>query len=587
MPDRLLRVVILSRSSQWGLGQDSKLVEQVLKEIMLSHKQYRLESIDHMDPVSFLGGRAPKAVDLHIHLEMPCRAAMPWAKTNILVVNPEGWITASWNWALQPVTKGGMNFILFKCQSARNLFPDVEETRAKLIRWRAPPRTWSAPVSAPSKVLYLLGSSVNKLNMAKQVLPWWKATWPELHVRGSKEVIESLSTCSISPNVTFDATYLSEEELGRLQATYPLHLLATQAEGFGYVFSECIQSGALPIWSDIPVYQEYYGSTLGSVGRIVTTPLPPSSMKESGYTCSKESFVSAVESVLTLSKEERMSYVSSLQGVLPIYTRQFRAGWKQCMSIAPTRPALPPVPPAILPTVAILTLTHNRKKWWQNMAENILRSTYPKDKIVWVVVDDSKSEERVDRQVQQFQKECTSIRLIYVSIPTVQTIGEKRNRAVESAIHTGASFFLSMDDDDYYPPTSILARVSWMQRSEGRVWGAAYCSTLPLYDARKYVSAMNVPPLTLKPEERVSEASLIFTKAFWDVKKFPTISVAEGERFLEGRLHETIEIPPEGVIVALQHSGNATSRRVPAEQEPNGCHYGFSDEYFSYLSTIA
>ena len=126
-----------------------------------------------------------------------------------------------------------------------------------------------------------------------------------------------------------------------------------------------------------------------------------------------------------------------------------------------------------------------------------------------------------------------------------------------------------------------------MQKGSVRLWGAAYCATIPLYDARKYISAVNVPPLTLAAEERVSEASLVFTKVFWQEKNFPASSMAEGESFVKGRVHETIEIPPDGVIVAIQHSANASSRRVPEEKEPNGCHYGFSDEYFSYLSTIA
>jgi hypothetical protein len=104
-----------------------------------------------------------------------------------------------------------------------------------------------------------------------------------------------------------------------------------------------------------------------------------------------------------------------------------------------------------------------------------------------------------------------------------------------------------------------------------------------MYHTQKYISAINVPPLDLAPEERVSEASLCFTRDFWNARKFADVSVAEGETFLAGRMEKTLEIPPEGVIVSFLHGGNSTSRRVPAESEPNGCHYGFSDEYFGYL----
>jgi hypothetical protein len=70
--------------------------------------------------------------------------------------------------------------------------------------------------------------------------------------------------------------------------------------------------------------------------------------------------------------------------------------------------------------------------------------------------------------------------------------------------------------------------------------------------------------------------------------KFPAaVSVAEGEGFLERRTEETVEIPPEGIIVSFLHGANATSRRVPESSEPNGCHYGFDDEYFAYISGLA
>ena len=568
-----LRIVILSRTSPYGLGQDAKLVEQVLREVAIKNRLYTIQTIDHLDPLQFVGGRLPRSVDVQIHLEMPCRAAMPWAQTNLLLVNPEGWETAAWQWALRPIAEGGMNQVIFKCEAAKALFPEVVD-RAKVLHWRSPPMDLRT-TRKESKAIFLLGGSVNKLDAAKLLIPWWTPAYPSLTVYGSTEAIALLPTPPA--NVTYSAGYLTEEEKHRIQQTAKYHVVASAAEGFGYTFAECAKIGAVPIWTALPVYEELWGSAVGTVGKIVVSPNPSSTKKDSGYTFTEAAFRTAMDSIISVESN------SALQTLATNYTTDFRQGWRRSLILPATAvPLLPPKPLFPLPIVALLTLTHNRSKWWQNMAENILRSTYPKDKIVWVVVDDSRSEERVDRQVQQFQTAHPSIQVFYKSLSRKCSIGEKRNTAVESAIGTGATLFMNMDDDDYYPATSIIARVSWIQK-----YGAAYCATLPMYDSRKYISAMNVPPLTLKPEERVSEASLIFTKAFWEEKKFPTISVAEGESFLAGRIHQTIEIPPEGVIVAIQHSGNATSRRVPAEQEPNGCHYGFTDEYFSYLSTIA
>jgi hypothetical protein len=80
---------------------------------------------------------------------------------------------------------------------------------------------------------------------------------------------------------------------------------------------------------------------------------------------------------------------------------------------------------------------------------------------------------------------------------------------------------------------------------------------------------------------------MCFTREFWLGRNFPDLSVAEGEGFIAGRELDTVEIPPEGVIVSFLHGKNSTSRRVPEQKEANGCHYGFSDEYFTMISQIA
>jgi hypothetical protein len=97
---------------------------------------------------------------------------------------------------------------------------------------------------------------------------------------------------------------------------------------------------------------------------------------------------------------------------------------------------------------------------------------------------------------------------------------------------------------------------------------------------------MNVAPLEQAIGPRVSEATLAFTRAFWTAKHFPDVSVGEGDEFVSGRVLETVEIPPSGVIVSFLHKGNSTSRRIPPEQEPNGCHFGLTDEFFRYIHSI-
>ena len=116
------RVLILAKQTTgmpgWGLGQDARLVETMLREIA-SRGDFPIEVVEHEDPKCFYGGaRKPRSFDLAIHLEIPCRAAFPWAKTNWVMVNPEWWPLTAWDWVLQPVEKGGANLLLFKFRRA-------------------------------------------------------------------------------------------------------------------------------------------------------------------------------------------------------------------------------------------------------------------------------------------------------------------------------------------------------------------------------------------------------------------------------------------------------------------------------------
>lgn len=590
-----IRVGILSRSlNNYGIGKDAKLVEQILREINAgtTGRKIKIKTIEHIDSFGFVGGRRPSHLDVHIHLEIPCRAAMIWAQTNICVVNQEWFEKHNYDWALQPPEKGGMNLFVFKCHYARSLFPELSDDRVRILNWRVPneARTLkSLREEKTMKFLFLIGASQNKFEAAKIIIPNWDLSYPLLEVWGSTEIINELTPLAKVSNIVWKDGYSTEEERLKSQEEAKYHIVASVAEGFGYTFAECVSLGAFPLWTDIPVYNEMYGELLKDIGKIKTEPVVENDKRDGIRPFTAESLHAAVNSLLVLSGMEQYSLSGQMRHLSTTHVNNWRASWKHLLYYAVDNKTnkpfdLPPSIPKEIPTVGIITLTHNRKKWWQNMAENILRQKYPHEKLVWIVVDDSESSERVDHQFSIFQSSYPKIVSQYVSFPKKQTIGHKRNVGVMHAIEKGATILMHMDDDDYYLSSSIVARLSWLNLNKSE---CIYSATLPMYDAKRFISAINVPPLYLAPHERVSEASLAYTKTFWETKKFPTIDIAEGEEFLKDRISETLEVMPDGILVAIQHGSNATSRRVPADQEPNGCHYGFSDEYFSYISSIA
>jgi hypothetical protein len=248
------------------------------------------------------------------------------------------------------------------------------------------------------------------------------------------------------------------------------------------------------------------------------------------------------------------------------------------------------------PMVAIITLTRNRVAWWPNMVQNVLNQDWPRTLLQWVIVDDG--DESLGVKVAQLKADYPDLNVKYVELESetlsydvespetkpeagAQTfsIGLKRNKGVAAA--PDADIYVMMDDDDHYPASSVSRRLIALTKKP-----CVYCSSIQMYDLRRYISAMNVPPLECSPEQRVSEATLAFTRAFWLAKPFPDLSMAEGYGFIEGRVSSTMEIAPSNIIVSFLHKGNSSSRRVPPDQEPNGCHYGFSDKYFTYLHKL-
>jgi len=605
MSARGLRICVLSGSSRtvahaYGLSQDARIIEQIIREAA-ANGSIKIDSVEHNDAYTYgTGNKASGMVDINIHLEVPCRMAWRYGRVNIVVINQEWWYSDAWKWVLESREKGGADILVFKSQYARAMFPDVDESRVRIISWRAGPEI-SAGLSSLGKkkreFLYLVGASANKAAAAMIIVGSWRKDWPPLRVYGSKTIMDSLRIKffdACERGVELLDAYASESERVKAQADYEFHVVASAAEGFGYTFAEAAAVGALPLWTDIGVYKELYGDILGDIGRISTvslkdeTPFPD---KPAMFT--EASVVRAVESLIALSKDEQKTLSGTLRHRSTIRIKEFRNSCRSLLKatikllLVPTVVATyPPRVPAIpdFPHVAVVTLTHNRPKWFPNMANNILKSDYPSDKITWIIADDSDADGRIDGAVAKFQSVNRHIRVKYLSMPKKLAIGDKRNKACLAA-PPECSIFMMMDDDDHYPATSIRARMAYLNDPGVE---CVYCSTLPMYDSKRYISAMNVPPLNLAISERVSEASLAFKRSFFEAGKFPaSVNVAEGEGFIVGREALTAEVPPRGIIVSFLHGGNATSRRVPETTEANGCHYGFSDEFFTYISEIS
>ena len=172
---------------------------------------------------------------------------------------------------------------------------------------------------------------------------------------------------------------------------------------------------------------------------------------------------------------------------------------------------------------------------------------YPKNKIEWVILDDSK--ESMEDIIPKDK------RINYIHIPNEHySIAKKRNLGADFASN---EIILHMDDDDYYPPESILARVKLLLKYKDKGIKCVGCSEIGVYNMLNKNSI-----LASDGDTSLSEASMGYFKDFWRERPFNEEEL-EGEYrgFIFGRFEQIMDIPYSFIIIAFTHKNNFTGLR--------------------------
>ena len=563
--------ILYNKSNTFGLTQDVEVIRWLLKQVDGGNVRFR--TVDPLEP--------PVPLDVAIHLEVPYYGWMPWASTNYLLLNPEWYEVEAWESYLKH-----LDGVLFRdMKSKRRFEAKYPEIKTFYVSWCAPPDAVDSksPQSNTLKdgFVWFLGGSKNKRDAAQKLLPTWQADWPPLHVYTVKDLDIS---GSLPANVELRVKDLDVATRKRLSAWYPGHVCVSQAEAFGYTASEAEANGAYILLNDLEVFTDDYAGN-EFVYRM------PCEKQEKGFAS-----IATLHTFEWESNDVNMSVVREQQKNLSASRKQvcqerFQYFWSSVKNTVAGRKAtkskhLPPVlSQDDCPPISIVTLLYNRRKFFDLACHNIMLSDYPKDKIEWVIVDDSDDpNEAVSDRVIQVGMKSAPLTVVYVPYERKLPISEKRNIGIKRSKN---EIVLFMDDDDHYPETSFRRRVAWLTKHPWKPQCTA-CTTIACYDLLRGVSAVNTPPWNLPLKQRISEATMTFYKSWWDAQKFAfKIDIGEGESFLEGREHEVLEMPPQQIIVAFSHKKNTSGRRIPADDAKPGCFWGFPKEFLIYIHKLA
>ena len=579
------------KTGAYGLSKDIEILETALKERALKATDINL-MIEHLDPRTT---KIPWA-DVAFHIEVPCRLAIPYARKHYFMVNPEWWYKEEWKWTA--AVEGATFIQRYPKAITTQDMPEIPAASVFTLLWRGP-AVLPPPVKKFRQRTFVcfLGASKHKLAAALEVVAVWPDTAPLLKIWGSADVVAKLKeVCDGRANIILNSEHISNEDVLKTLSESEFCLLPSQAEGFGYALCDAMRTGCLPLWSDVPAYRVFLDDVMGSNGQMVTSDGEVCEFLAAPRPLKAKSFSIALQLLLEMPQDDifatRNRLIGALNDRIGIFRQHSQLLWNTMLrdlETLPVRPGFgsPPSCPLVVPRVGVITLTWNRPHWMKLAFQTILAQSWPLDRLVWTIVDDGSFGKRVDIEVAKFAEANPRLAIEYVSLGKKTHIGGKRNRGIRRVLEKfpDTAYFCMMDDDDVYFPHAIRDRVAWLSSTKK---GTCYASVLPLYDLTTYTSAINVPPLSLGPAKRCSEASMAFTTEFWKAREFPnTVSMAEGEAFLAGRETDTVEIVPQGIIVSLLHAQNTSSRGIRAaadnKEQQNGCHYGFSDEFFLFL----
>lgn len=559
-----MRVNLIVNGSP-GLMQDCALLMGIVSHV-LGEDNVQFRKIPHVHPQC-------EEAEVNVFFEVLNPSLFPYARRNLWIPNPE-WTRQVW----KPYAKH-LDEIWVKTHDAAALFQD----------W-APVKYvgWTSIDKVPSEIR----------NYHKALVPIGKNPWrhprpilqayhriheenetlfeklPELHLVYNAKLVGDYSIPpTLSQKVKIHNEVLPPEEYDALLHECGLVILTSAAEGFCHAANEAMSAGANLILSDLPAFRELTEHALfAEAAKSVPHPDCLGVLSE----------VSVDSLIAQLRKYTQRSFKARKE-VSELVRKEYEArhtAWIDRFTEAglpleseySLKALLPPEEE--LPKVSILTITRDRRIFFGLAKFSFLSQAYPAEKLEWVIVDDGKD------PIKDLITDLPYVK--YILLDTPHTIGQKRNIAAEAA---SGEILVHMDDDDVYPNHSVITRAAMLKMSPEKE--CVFCTTIPCYDIQKRISFMNIPPTNLAWSERVSEATMAYTKGFWEARKFPDQQIAEGDGFIRGREEACRELSPQDILVSLTHSKMTSSRKVPEMKEPNGCHYGFSDELFALVEEIA
>ena len=200
-----------------------------------------------------------------------------------------------------------------------------------------------------------------------------------------------------------------------------------------------------------------------------------------------------------------------------------------------------------LPMVSILTPTKNRRHLLPMLEICILRQVYPRDRMEWVIVDDSD-----DGQPPFVPRPDTGLTVHQFTVDACG-VGVKRNHT--KALAQG-EIHVHMDDDDYYPPDRVdLAVATLLLNKDIEVVGS---SKLLIY----YPEDDEVWAYPRLGGHHTTGGSMAYRASYGRTHDYADVRKGEEKSFLAEYKTPILQLDPHRTMVCIAHATNTADKKA-------------------------
>ena len=525
-----------------------------------------------------INGTDIKEATVNIFLENMNMLHVGKAKYNIFIPNQQYFHK---NWLEMC---DSFDMIICKTQYCYDIFKEyISEDKLVHIGWRSPENFVLSMEKDRSEWLLLYNEPF--VNDLQKVLDVWTVDHPNLNVVFSGGINKNVKRVNL-PNIEY-IEHIKPDDFSKLFSKCLVHLCLDETDCFNHNVNQCQLTKSVPIvTSKGPVSEVVCDDACFKVS---STRKRYREGMGSLYKYTKDDLKEVIDKVMATSdttleimgNNGRLHSEKRQHIFVDRMTKFLSSVFEKTKNIKFNRKE---TTDEEVPSLSIVTPVNNLKDIFKICVLNYTSTKYPKDKLEWVIIDDSDEGEDVESLLPSKEnRERFNIKYIRrkdaaaLSGPP-DTEGKKLNIGVENCSH---DLVMIMNQDDFIYERGMLNIVKELLKSEKKCVGVSH---LGCFDINKYISIVNTSSPLLTYSNKLYTGGLCFKKELWEENKFGEEDNAL-DVFLKDNLTNFREISYIDNIVGLIHTRNSHLRANDIK-EPNGCHFKFTEKLFKYVCSL-